>query len=298
MDFISQEEITALGLTPEQVTGLTPKYNDHIATLKQGWDGTANANAENILSGAAKYVQTKLGVTEDRQQGEKYGDYLARLADKSIETKQSDVNRLKSDYEQKLKDFKGDDATKAELDSAKSELDKAKQILANYDEIKGKADKFDETNEKLNGLKLEVAFSNVKPNFPDTTNSYEVAAKWNEFKESILSKYTIELVEGVPTAIDKENQYKQVKLSELVASDKEIEVLVKGRQQAGTGAKTAGKNIAIEGVNFDVPESAKKDTQERAKIIREQLAKENIAPTSKEYSTKFAEYNKKITSAK
>jgi len=297
MDFITTEVATELGLTPEQITGLTPKYNDHLATLKQGWDGLANTNAENIITGAVKAIQTKTGITEDRQQGEKIADYIVRISDKALESKQAKVDALEVEYKQKLKDFNGNDATKAELEQAKTELDKAKQILANFDDIKAKADKFDETTEKLNGLKLEVAFTNVKPNFPDTANAYEVKAKWDEFKATVLAKYTIELIDGVPTAIDKENQYKTIKLSDLVLENKEIESLAKGRQQQGTGAKAA-KNVTIEGLAFDVPEAAKTDSKERAKVIREQLAKEGVVSAHKDYAAKFSDYNKKILASK
>lgn len=298
MDFLTEDLQKEHNFTPEQIAVLKPLYDNDIATKKKDWDGVANTNAENILSGAAKYAQTKLGVTDERQAGEKWGDYMNRIADKSIESKAGEVERLKTEYAQKLKDFKGDDATKAELEKAKSDLDEAKKTLANFDEIKGKADKYDEASESLKGLKLEVAFTNVKPNFPDTVNSYEAKAKWDDFKKGILEKHTIELVDGVAMAIDKDNQYKTTKLSDLVAADKELEALTKGRQQTGTGAKGAGKEITIEGLDFNVPEEAKTDTKERAKVIREQLAKEGINATDSKYAAKFSDYNKKIMSAK
>lgn len=300
MEFLTQDDITALGLTPDQITGITPKFEGFIATQKQQWDGKANENAEKILAGAASYVQSKLGVTEERQQGEKYGDYLARLADKSIEAKQSEVTRLKGEYDQKLKDFKGDDATKAELQEAKTALDEAKKLLADYDTIKSKAELYDKTSEELNGFKLEVAFSNVKPNFPETANPYEVRAKWENFKKGVLEKNTIELVEGEPMAIEKENKYKQTKLSDLVKADAELSALVAGRQQDGTGARVdnTGKVLKIEGLPFDVTETAKTDTKERQKLIQEALTKEGIGATHKDYSKKFADYNSKIISAK
>lgn len=298
MDFLTEDLQKEHNFTPEQIAVLKPLYDNDIATKKKDWDGVANTNAENILSGAAKYAQTKLGVTDERQAGEKWGDYMNRIADKSIESKAGEVERLKTEYAQKLKDFKGDDATKAELDAAKAKLDEANKILATYDEIKGKADKYDEASESLKGLKLEVAFTNVKPNFPDTVNAYEAKAKWDEFKKAILEKHTIELVDGVPMAIDKDNVHKQTKLSDLVAADKDLSELSKGRQQAGTGAHSAGKDVKIDGLPFDVPENAKTDTKERAKAIREQLAKENIPATHPDYAAKFAEYNKKIMGSK
>jgi len=298
MDFLTEDLQKEHNFTPEQIAVLKPLYDNDIATKKKDWDGIANTNAENILSGAAKYAQTKLGVTDERQAGEKWGDYMNRIADKSIESKAGEVERLKTEYAQKLKDFKGDDATKAELEKAKADLDEAKKTLANFDEIKGKADKYDEAAESLKGLKLNVAFNKVKPNFPDTANKFEVDAKWNAFEKRVLEKHTIELVDGVAMAIDKDNVHKQTKLSDLVAADKELEELSKGRQQTGTGAHSAGKDVKIDGLPFDVPENAKTDTKERAKAIREQLAKENIPATHADYAAKFAEYNKKIMDSK
>jgi hypothetical protein len=298
MEFLNTEVATELGLTPEQVTAITEKGNSYIADKQKEWDGKANTNAENILAGAAKYAQTKFGITEERQQGEKYGDYLNRLADKGFETKQATVTQLENEYKQKLKDFNGNDATKAELEAAKSELDKAKQILAGFDDIKAKADKYDATVEELTGTKREVAFQNVKPNFPETVNVYEAKAKWDEFKKGVLEKNTIELVDGVPMAIDKENQYKQTKLEDLVKADVDLTALLQGRQQQGTGARATGQSVTVEGIPFEVPELAKTDTKERAKIIKEGLAKEGIAPTHKDYSSKFSEYNTKILAIK
>ena len=299
MDFITQETITELGLTEAQISGLTPKFNDFISNKQKEWDGLANTNAENIITGAVKTIQSKVGINEDRQQGEKIADYLIRVSDKALEVKQNNVTKLEQEYQQKLKDFKGDEATKSELDQAKKELDDAKKILATYDEVKGKADKYEEASQQLNGLKLEVAFGSAKPNFPDTVNPYEVKAKWDEFKSSVLEKYTIELVEGVPMAIDKENQYKQIKLSELVKENKELSELLTGRQQKGTGTRSRdGSTSKIEGVPFDVPDEAKTNSAERSKAIKEFLLKEGLNPTNKEWSDKFSDYNKKIMSAK
>lgn len=298
MDFLTEDLQKEHKFTPEQIAVLKPLYDNDIASQKKEWDKLANTNAENILAGAAKYAKEKFGVSDERQQGEKYGDYLNRIADKGLEAKKAEVETAKAEYDKKLKEFKGDEATKAELDAAKSELDKAKQTLANYDEIKGKAEKYDQTSEELKGMKLDIAFRDVKPNFPETVNAYEAKAKWDEFKKGVLEKYTIELVDGVAMAIDKENQYKTVKLSDLAAADKNLEELTKGRQQQGTGAKPQGKDIKIDGLAFEVPDTAKTDTKERAKVIKEQLAKENIQPTDPRYSVKFAEYNSKIMTAK
>lgn len=298
MEFLTEDLQKEHNFTPEQIAVLKPLYDNDIATKKKDWDGIANTNAEKIIDGVITSTQKKFAIDLPRNQGEKHADYLERLSTTALSSQKAEVEKAKADYAQKLKDFKGDDATKAELDQAKAELDKAKQTLANYDEIKGKADKYDEAAETLKGLKLDVAFTNVKPTFPETVNAYEAKAKWDEFKKSVLEKHTIELVDGVAMAIDKENQYKQSKLSDLVAADKDLSELSKGRQQSGTGAHGAGKDIKIEGLDFDVSENAKTDTKERAKAIKEQLAKEGINPTDQNYAAKFSDYNKKIMTAK
>lgn len=291
MDFITPEEITTLGLTAEQMAVLTPKYNTHFADSRKQWEGTANTNAENILAGAVKAIQNKLGITEERAQGEKVADYMARVSE-------SHVSGLKASYDEKIKNFKGDDATKAELLQAQSALDTAKKQLAGYDDIVARAAKYDDAAEKLSGLKLSVAFTDVKPVFSDSVNAYEAKAKWDEFKATVLAKHTIEIVDGVSMAIDKENQYKTAKLSDLVAADEALTELVKGRQQPGTGAKPAGKSTKIEGLSFEVPEDVKTNAAERAKLIRAQLATEGVAPMAKDYAIKFSDYNAKIMAAK
>lgn len=294
MDFITEDLAKEANLTPEQVAALNPKFSSYISDQKKEWDGKANENAESILSGAAKYFMEKSGISEERAQGEKFGDYFNRLSDKALTGEKSKVERLKSEYEQKLKDFKGDEATKQELNEAKTKLDDALKKYADYDQMKEKAEKYEDASKSLSSLKVEVAFSNVKPNFPDSVNSYEAKAKWGEFQKGILEKYNLELVEGEVLAIDKENQYKQLKLSELVTKDPIISALLENKP-AGTGAKSS---LDIKDLPFKVSEEALKDTAERSKAIKEQLAKEGISNTSPEYASKFAEYNKKIMEAK
>lgn len=295
MDFITEDLAKEANLTPEQVSALNPKFSDYVSTQQKEWDKKANENAENILSGAAKYFMDKSGINEERTQGEKFGDYFNRLSDKALTGKKSEVEKLKSDYEEKLKNFKGDETTKQELQDAKTKLDDALKKYADYDQLKEKAEKYEDASKSLSSLKVEVAFSNVKPNFPDSVNSYEAKAKWSEFQKGILEKYNLELVEGEVLAIDKENQYKQLKLSELVTKDPVISALLENKP-AGTGAKPS--SLDIKDLPFKISEEAIKNTVERSKAIREQLAKEGVQEHSDEYTKKFAEYNKKIMEAK
>lgn len=295
MDFITQEVATELGLTPDAIAKLTPLYNDQVANIKKEFEGKANENAENIILGAITQTAKKFNVELEREQGEKNADYLARLNAKVVETTQSNVAKLEAEYKQKLKDVGNGDATAKELESVKAELDNAKKTLADFDTIKEKADKYDSTVEQLSGLKLQVAFQSVKPTFPDTVNAYEAKAKWEEFIADTKTKYTIELVDGEAICKDKDNEYKTIKLKDLVDKDANITQLLQGRQQSGTGSKQVDLT-KVEGVPFDVPKNI--TSEERSKLIKDHLIGKGLNVTSAEYSKQFAELNTKIKNAK
>ena len=101
MEFITEEISKELNLTPEQIQGLEPVYNNHLATLKQTWDNTAKEKADNTINGAIHKIveETKIA----KNDGEKLSEYLLRV-------KNTSVNSLKNEYEEKLKNFKGDEA--------------------------------------------------------------------------------------------------------------------------------------------------------------------------------------------
>lgn len=288
---LSKELIEQHKLSDEQVKGITAFATDHIAAQKKAWDSKANENAENILSGAIQYAQEKTGFKLERSQGEKAGDYLKRFSDGYLSYQKKELDVLKADYETKLKEFKGGDALKSELDAARLKLDDALKKYADYDEVKTKAEKADEYGKQLFGLKQEVAFNSVRPAFPDTVNTYEAAAKWGDFKKSVLDKYNIEIVDGEAIVIDKENVHRQLKLKDLLTKDQPIQDLLKGRRQDGTGAQPTDLTT-IEGVPFQVPKDA--DSIVRSKLIREYLQKQGLDPISDLYSKKFEELNKKI----
>ncbi|WP_299116923.1 hypothetical protein [uncultured Winogradskyella sp.] len=294
MEF-TPEFIEQNGLSEEQVKGITTLATDHIATLKKDWDGKANQNAEGILNGVIKSTQEKFGLNIEREQGEKYADYIERITGSHFETKQQEIDRLKGEYETKMKDFKGGDALKGELDAAKEKLDQALQKYANYDEIADKAKNYEDLIPKYRTLKEEVSFNSVKPLFPETVNPYEADAKWNAFKNEIKEKYTIEFVDNKAIAIDKENEHRRVDLSDLLSKNDEIQGLLEGRQQKGTGAEPKKLHV-VEGVPFKVPENA--TIKEVSTLIKEYLATINISVTSPDYGSKFAELNAKITQTK
>lgn len=298
MDFqLSEDFVKENELNENQIAAVTSYVkSEYVPTLKKDWDGLANTNAEKILDGAAKKARDMFGVEVDREQGEKYGDYLNRISEKANEKARTDLAEKQSQIDEKLKNFKGDSAYKEQLEALKLEKDTLLQQVAELEPLKGIDEKYREATETLSGLKLNVAFNGIKPNFPSEVNEYEAKAKWEEFQKNILEKYTIEIVDGVPMAIDKENQYKTEKLSDLLKKDDNINGLLQGRQQKGTGAKPVDLRD-VDGVPFKVPANA--TTEERSKAIREYLTttlKLNV--TSKEYSEKFAEFNIKIATAK
>ena len=205
------------------------------------------------------------------------------------------MQKKEQELDRKLKEGGGDSALKAELEQVKTNLDTLKQKEAQFadwekNDYKGK---YEETTQKMTQMELRVAFSNVKPAFPDTVNQYESAAKWKEFQDTITTAYNIKLNEdGEAIAVDKTNEYKIVKLADLVKNDKTISELTKGRAQTGLGSQ-GKQNTKVEGVPFEVPENA--TSEERSKAIKEYLTGTlTLAITSKEYATKFAEYNSKL----
>lgn len=286
MEFLNEEKITELNLTEEQLKGLTPLYQNHIAEQKKAWDGKANENAENILSGAASKIYE--GTKIERKEGEKIADYIIRVNKESFSAKELEI-------QQKLKDASKNDSLVTEYETLKEKYSQIQQKEASYDELlkSGIKDKYDELLQANDNLTLNVSFNSIKPNFPDTVNQYEAKAKWEDFKKEVLANYNVKVVDNEAIAIDKENEHKVVKLKDLLSSNKEITALLEGRQQKGINDKPV-KVGKVDGVPFDVPETAKTDNKARAEVIREYLAKKGVSNVSPEYSKLFAEYNSKI----
>ena len=291
MEF-TQEFITENGLSAEQVTAVTGQFtNEFIPNLKKEYDGVANTNAEGILTGASNYAKDKLGFELDRDQGEKYGDYLSRGFDFKFSSMQSALDSKQSELDNKLANFKGGDEYKLQLEGMKGNNDLLLQRIAKLEPLEGLDEKYKGATTELSKLKTEVAYSGVKPVFPNEVNKFEAKAQWDAFKSGIEAKYTIELVDGKPIAIDKENIHKTFDLQELVNQDKNISDLLKGRQQGGTGA-TEIDFTELEGIPFQVPKNA--TSEDLTLIVREHVLKEVSDITSKEYSKKFMELYQKV----
>jgi len=289
-----EEIIQETGLNEEQL-GKISEYTDTILAEKEKeWSGKANENAERIIEGAAKKVEETTGI--QREKGQKLADYLSLASENFFKGQKSTFERKEKELNDKLKNSGHNDTLVAELDEVKGQLDKLKEKEAQFAEweendYKGKYESISQEHENM---KREVAFNKVKPSFPENVNKYEADFKWNQFQKDVQDKYNIKIVDGEAIAIDKENEYKQVKLADLVKKDENLTALTKGTQSKGFGSKPKG--VKIEGVPFDVPEEA--TSKERTALIKEYLSSKGLSPTGREYAKQFAELNQKILSQK
>jgi hypothetical protein len=297
MEF-SEDFIQENGLSEEQVSKIAEQVDNHVSELQKGWDGKANENAERILEGASRLAIEKMGINGvERNQGEKYADFLQRATPMFVESALAKEREALTQKQRELdaKISNGDDATKAEVESLKQKLDALKEKEAKFAEweendYKGK---YEETTKKLSALEQDMAFNSVKPSFAETVNKYEADYKWAQFKNSILEKNHIKIVDGEAILVDKENEYKTQKLSDALKKDEGINSLVKGETR-GLGAKA--KTVKLKDVPFELPENA--TPQDRNKAIKEYLTSKGLAVTSGAYAKEFAKLNSLILSQK
>jgi len=292
---LSEEFIKNNGLTPEQATKIDGFYSTEvIPDLKKGWDGKANTEAEGILTGAAKYVSEKFGIQEERKQGEKLGDYLGRISNLSLQSKLDAFSQRETDLNNKIKNFKGDDELKDQLDQFKTKNDDLLKRIAKLEPLEGFDTKYETARGELEQLKLSIGFDRVKPNFPESVNKYESAAKWSEFKNSVLKGNNIEITDNIAYAIDKDNPHKRVKLSELVDADSSIQELLQGRQQTGNHAFSVDSK-KVEGIPFEVPIGA--DSVVLSKLVQDYLTKKLKCRAVEVPSDMFSEMYSRVKNA-
>lgn len=291
MEF-TKEFIEEQGLTPEQAAAATAYAVEQVAVLKKEWDGKAITNAEAIIEGAGKKTVSLTGV--QRNEGEKWADYLERSSNLFFEGTKSSLDRKVAELDKKIKEGGGDATIKQELADTKEQLDKLKIKEAKFAEweendYKGK---YEQASQDLSITHRRIAFDSVKPSFPDTANKFEVSAKWSSFQKATEGEYNIVLDDqNEPWAVDKTNEHKRYKLKDLVLKDEEVMTLAQGRNVIGTGTSIKN-NVKIKDVPFEVPENA--TAKERQDAVRDYLAGQNISKTSSEYSKRFSELNLKI----
>tara|TARA_R110000850_G_scaffold246819_3_gene371752 strand:- start:855 stop:1745 length:891 start_codon:yes stop_codon:yes gene_type:complete len=295
MEF-TEEFITSNGLSAEQVAAVTGHFTSEVIPgLKQEYDGVANTNAEGILTGAGSYAKEKLGIDFERNQGEKIGDYLKRGLDAKFSSTESTLALKQTEIDEKLANFKGGDEYKAQLDTLKGDKDLLLQRIAKLEPLEGMDEKYQGATTELGKLKREVGYSTVKPNFPKEVNTFEADSKWKSFIFNTEENYNIELIDGKPFAIDKQNIHKRFELQTLVDQDENIKELLKGRQQGGTGASAAEMNT-VEGIPFQIPTNATKE--HISKLVGNQVEKEFGERYSRKAGDRFAQIWALIKNAK
>lgn len=294
---ITPEFATKHALTPEQVTAVKGLGADFLTTttktLEEKFNLEAVTKADNILDDATKHIAEKTKLV--REKGEKAADYVARASSAFLASGQSEIERLKTEYNEKIKNFEGDPETKKELETLKGEVDRLKKIEAEFEPIKGVKADYDALVAENGRMKVDTAFGNSRPAFPATANKYEVDAKWDAFKNKLLGTHNVDIVDGEAWAIDKTNEHKRSKISELALADPDILALTKGRTPSGSG--TTVDDITVEGVPFAIKADA--TSEERSAAIKKYLTEEKkINFASNEYSIEFAKYNKLLLESK
>jgi flagellar motility protein MotE (MotC chaperone) len=287
---LSKEFITEHELSETVVTAINGLNASNIAELKKGWDGKANADANAILDGAAGKVSELTGLA--RKEGEKIADYFNNAWNHHSTSRTQELDKLKSDYEEKMKSAGSNETLTKEYEALKEKVENHyKKIEVDYNEVKPFKEMYETSNNELTTYKLDLAFNSNKPTFPSDVNEYESTAKWNEFKSDVLNKYNIEIVDGVAKAINKDNKHDVVNLKDLVTQNETLTELLKEREQGGLKAKSA-KAEDVEGVPFKVPVEA--TSAEIGELVRTHLATKNLDVMSADYSKQYSELYMKI----
>lgn len=297
---LQKELIEAQKLSEDQVKAINTAGVDWGADLKKKYDTdyqtTANENVEKIISGATDLVGDSTSIK--RNQGEKAGDYFARAWSESNTSKSEALAESQKALDDKIKNFKGDTETKDALEKMKLSFDTLQKKEATFDELinGGFQDKFKDVNGKYEVLLDTTSFNLAKPKFSDSANQYEADAKWKTFKDEVLAKHTVVIVDDQPIAIDKENEHKRYPLKDLVAKDSDLQGLITGRQQKGPGGGDgAGKTVKFDDIPFEIPENA--SSVEISNRIREHLATKGLKLVDPKYSEAFKKLNDNIRAA-
>jgi hypothetical protein len=282
-----ENEFTELGFTPAQ----TDKIKSVYAEREQEWSAKANENAERIISGAILDIEKKTGIK--RENGQKVADYILSAGSLHVSGRENSLKEKELSLEKKLKEVPNSELVLKELNETKSQLDVLKQKAAKFQEYEETDYKQLYSDLKLENEKvlIENAFNSVKPQIPNTVNQFEADYRWNEFKLKVNKTFDIKQVDGEYVAVDKQNEYRIVKLKDLVSKDENILKLVDGKKINGTGSVEQSKTI--DGVPFMIPSNA--DKAQITGLIREYInTKLKIEFTDPIYSKKFSELYSKV----
>ena len=92
----SEDQITEIGLSEEQVGKVEGLTETNEADLKKDWDGKANTDAEAIIQGAADRVETLTGIK--REEGIKIADYLGLASENYLKGQKATLERKTPEF--------------------------------------------------------------------------------------------------------------------------------------------------------------------------------------------------------
>jgi hypothetical protein len=283
---LNDEFVQQHGLSEEQISAISEHITkEFVPTIKKNWAEQTNGGLEAMLDGVSKYAIDKTGVKIQRERGEKWGDFLNRLSDTKLESDKLALEEERKQLQEKLKNFKGDDEVKAQLQEFQSKNNELLKQVAELEKLKGYDEKYEQTYSELTKFKKDFAFNGAKPNFPESVNQFEADHYWNEFKSKIEEKYNIEVVDNKAIAIDKENEHRRIDLKELVNADESLKRLTEGRKQGGTGADPANP-IEVDDLPFSLNKGM--DSTQVSKLVQEHLVKKLGSTTHEDYTKEFA----------
>lgn len=276
---LSKEFIEQHGLSEEAVMGIGEAFTKNLGEIlpakeleyETKYKGQANANAEAILDGATKNLSTEFGVSE-RNQGERYAEYLGRVRSEFTES----MSKIKNDATIGLESKEYKDLLAANDENLKK--------LVNFDELTEKASKYDGLVVEIKQRDVNSAFESVKPKFPDSVNEYEAKAKWSSFKEGVLGSYDIVQEDGKFVAVDKENRHKKTSINDLLGENTGINDLLKSEKaNNGRGFGVGKGSVTIEGVPFSIPKDA--TSSEKSTALNQHLESKGL--TGEKRQTEF-----------
>jgi hypothetical protein len=297
MEFeLTEDQVKDLALSEEQLAKVVDLGKTTVATIAKSLDDKykeeANKNAEGILTGAAKLVEQKTGIA--RNQGEKLADYLERTGQSYFTEKETQLEKLKKEYEEKIEGVKDGAKLKLELEKYQKRVAELEPINTEYTELKTK---FDTIDSEYSTLKINTAFDKAMPKIPEGVNEFEKKARLDAARNEILTNFDLKFDDkGVPYAVNKSNEFDKKPLSEVLAANESIKAMIdaakKDDNKGGFGGTPKGDNVKIDGVPFEVTD--KMTSEERTNAIREYLEKQGVSKISVDYAKRFAELNSKI----
>jgi len=279
---LTEDQIKEKEFTPDQIELVKSVY----ATKEAEFLALANKNADGIFNGAAEKLTALTGISKGDK--EQYSTYFERLgtewlpsnAEQRILDAEKKANDKVIEFEEKVKNHKGDESLKIELQKAKDELAKIPDLLKAKDEDWLKKYNTLETEHKTS--KLNRSMTDSMPKFDDNVNQFELEAKKKNAIERISTNYELSFDEKGNLIGTKD--YQKTLVSELLKNDSELKDLILIDQGAGGGAGGGNANTKT----LSIPESIGKGAAQQ--LIKMHIIKnENIAELDDKFASRFKE---------